>query len=122
MHNNNSSRFGKLIGARRGGRALGCSSWVFFLQQQRHAVITIPGARPQAPPRPAPPARFAEIYFNRGHHICGALIHTYLLEKSRVAHQQPGERSYHVFYQVTLAFRAEIGCAACGLHVCLFFA
>ena len=43
----------------------------------------------------------AEIYFNsRGHGICGALIHTYLLEKSRVVHQQAGERSYHIFYQV----------------------
>lgn len=42
----------------------------------------------------------AEIYFNRSHSICGALIHTYLLEKSRVVHQQPDERSYHIFYQV----------------------
>lgn len=55
IHNNNSSRFGKLI----------------------------------------------EIYFTGGtHQICGALIHTYLLEKSRVVHQLPNERSYHIFYQV----------------------
>ena len=54
VHNNNSSRFGKLI----------------------------------------------EIYFNKSQAICGALIQTYLLEKSRVAHQLPGERSYHIFYQL----------------------
>ncbi|EFN50462.1 hypothetical protein CHLNCDRAFT_55866, partial [Chlorella variabilis] len=62
IHNNNSSRFGKLIGKCGGVRRL-------------------------------------PIYFNRGHSICGALTHTYLLEKSRVAHQQAGERSYHIFYQ-----------------------
>lgn len=44
--------------------------------------------------------KLIEIYFDRGHHICGALIQTYLLEKSRVVHQLPGERNYHVFYQV----------------------
>lgn len=54
IHNNNSSRFGKLI----------------------------------------------EIYFSRSKAICGALIQTYLLEKSRVVHQLPGERNYHVFYQL----------------------
>lgn len=45
--------------------------------------------------------KLIEIYFDRGHHICGALIQTYLLEKSRVVHQLPGERNYHIFYQVT---------------------
>ena len=44
--------------------------------------------------------KLIEIYFDRGHHICGALIQTYLLEKSRVVHQLPGERNYHIFYQV----------------------
>lgn len=54
IHNNNSSRFGKLI----------------------------------------------EIYFSRSKAICGALVQTYLLEKSRVVHQLPEERNYHVFYQL----------------------
>ncbi len=44
--------------------------------------------------------KLLEIYFNNSRHICGALIQTYLLEKSRVVHQLPGERNYHIFYQV----------------------
>lgn len=47
--------------------------------------------------------KLIEIYFDRGQHICGALIQTYLLEKSRVVHQLPGERNYHIFYQVSTA-------------------
>ena len=76
-----------------------------------HAAPTLSAA----PPMPAVPP--AEIYFNRGHSICGALIHTYLLEKSRVVHQQPNERSYHIFYQVG-AGRWVGGAGGAGFGCC----
>lgn len=44
--------------------------------------------------------KLIEIHFNSGHAIAGATIRSYLLEKSRVVHQLPGERSYHIFYQL----------------------
>lgn len=46
--------------------------------------------------------KLIEIYFSKSRSICGALIQTYLLEKSRVTHQLQSERNYHVFYQVWL--------------------
>ena len=57
--------------------------------------------------------KLIEIYFDRGHHICGALIQTYLLEKSRVVHQLPGERNYHIFYQVRCII-CLLGQLVCG--------
>jgi len=47
--------------------------------------------------------KLIEIYFSKSQNICGALIQTYLLEKSRVTHQLHSERNYHVFYQVSLS-------------------
>ena len=44
--------------------------------------------------------KWIEIIFGRAGNIKGAIIQTYLLEKSRVITLDPGERSYHVFYQV----------------------
>ena len=109
IHNNNSSRFGKLIEVRR------CARW---LRKPQHTT----GRRRPPPARPpAPRAARVQIYFDKNHSICGALISTYLLEKSRVVHQLPGERSYHIFYQVRgAAWRAHritaILWAACALR------
>lgn len=44
--------------------------------------------------------KWIEIIFGRAGEIKGAIIQTYLLEKSRVVTLDQGERSYHIFYQV----------------------
>jgi len=46
--------------------------------------------------------KWIEVIFGRGGQIKGAIIQTYLLEKSRVVMLDPGERSYHIFYQVCI--------------------
>ena len=44
--------------------------------------------------------KYVQIFFDRNDEITGAAIKTYLLEKTRVVKQSPGERNYHVFYQL----------------------
>ncbi|KAF2857236.1 hypothetical protein K470DRAFT_301469 [Piedraia hortae CBS 480.64] len=44
--------------------------------------------------------KFIRIQFTRSGQIAGAFIDWYLLEKSRVVHANPRERSYHIFYQL----------------------
>ncbi len=56
--------------------------------------------------------KWIEYYMNplEGGQIVGAQIENYLLEKSRIALQGAGERSYHIFYQLTSSqYGAQLG-------------
>ncbi|XP_072266329.1 unconventional myosin-XIX [Pyxicephalus adspersus] len=44
--------------------------------------------------------KYIQLQLNRTQQITGASIHTYLLEKTRVTHQAPSERNFHIFYQI----------------------
>ncbi|KAH7697341.1 myosin heavy chain B (MHC B), partial [Aphelenchoides avenae] len=44
--------------------------------------------------------KFIRIHFNTAGKLAGGDIEHYLLEKSRVIKQAPGERCYHIFYQI----------------------
>ncbi|XP_063966274.1 unconventional myosin-XIX-like isoform X1 [Lytechinus pictus] len=57
--------------------------------------------------------KYIQLQFDRGSHIIGASIQTYLLEKTRLVHQADGESNFHIFYQIvneaTEEQRAELG-------------
>jgi len=44
--------------------------------------------------------KFIRIHFNKAGRVASCDIEHYLLEKSRVIRQAPGERCYHIFYQI----------------------
>ncbi|XP_038059063.1 unconventional myosin-XIX-like [Patiria miniata] len=60
--------------------------------------------------------KYIQLQFDRGQHIIGASIQTYLLEKTRVVHQSTGERNFHIFYQLYQgASTEEKACLGLGL-------
>ncbi|KAM6924340.1 myosin-7-like [Xenentodon cancila] len=52
--------------------------------------------------------KFIRIHFGPTGKLASADIDIYLLEKSRVVFQQPGERSYHIYYQILSSHRPEL--------------
>ncbi|NWZ40404.1 MYO19 protein, partial [Brachypodius atriceps] len=51
--------------------------------------------------------KYIQLQLDRFHHLTGASIQTFLLEKTRVAYQAPSERNFHIFYQITKGATAE---------------
>ncbi|NXU36950.1 MYO19 protein, partial [Drymodes brunneopygia] len=51
--------------------------------------------------------KYIQLQLDRFHHLTGASIQTFLLEKTRVACQAPNERNFHIFYQITKGATAE---------------
>ncbi|XP_078392378.1 myosin-7-like [Cetorhinus maximus] len=52
--------------------------------------------------------KYIRIHFGHTGKLSSADINTYLLEKSRVIFQQPGERSYHIYYQILSGRKKEL--------------
>jgi len=51
--------------------------------------------------------KYLKIHFSASGRVQGASAQVYLLEKSRVIHQDLGERNYHIFYQLLASASGE---------------
>ncbi|XP_060601505.1 unconventional myosin-Ia-like [Ruditapes philippinarum] len=53
-------------------------------------------------------AKYLEISFKEGGELAGAVVTDYMLEKSRVVHQNNGERNFHIFYAMFAECTQEV--------------
>ena len=66
--------------------------------------------------------KFIRIHFGPSGKLASADIDSYLLEKSRVIFQLPGERGYHVYYQILSGKKPELQGEDSGAHFLLLHA
>uniref|UniRef100_A0A7E4VJX7 Myosin motor domain-containing protein n=1 Tax=Panagrellus redivivus TaxID=6233 RepID=A0A7E4VJX7_PANRE len=52
--------------------------------------------------------KFVEIHFGKENTVVGGHVSHYLLEKSRICHQNEGERNFHVYYQLLAGADEEL--------------
>ena len=51
--------------------------------------------------------KFIELQFKQTGSLIGASLDAYLLEKVRLVHQSPGERNFHIFYEMLAALNDD---------------
>lgn len=73
-------------------RRFGKFTKVLFEKNGKAPIYLPAHQRPKEMPRPR---------------LLGSFVETYLLEKSRVVHQERGERNYHVFYQLVIGAQRD---------------
>lgn len=56
---------------------------------------------PPAAARSLTPGKYIKLLYDGRSRLAGARTEHFLLEKSRVVSLDPGERGYHIFYQVS---------------------
>lgn len=85
------------------------SYFLFFAQQQIIVLESNPilesfgNARTIRNDNSSRFGKFIELQFKNSGSLIGAVVDTYLLEKVRLVHQSPGERNFHIFYEMLAA-------------------